>query len=107
MLKKLLWNSVSLNIYYRDRAGVLNEYDFISKLLPLFFPECNKTVFCNEIYPSGFRKFVNLILLFISFLFSYPCALDVSVFFPLRFLDVTRNRRVVLADGGWGGGASM
>ena len=25
------------------------------------------------------RKFVNLILLFISFLFSYPCALDVSV----------------------------
>jgi hypothetical protein len=69
-----------LNIYCRDRAGVLNDYEFISKLLPFVLsPECNKSVFYNEIYPSGFRNFVNLILLFISFLFSYPCALDVSV----------------------------
>jgi hypothetical protein len=84
------------------QSGVLNEYEFISKLLPLFSPECNKTLFCNEICPSGFRKFLNLILLFVSFLFSYPCALDVPVFFSLHFLDVTRNRCVVLTDGGGG-----
>jgi hypothetical protein len=81
-------------MHCRDRAGVLNEYQFVSKLISLCTPRnAIKLSFATK-YTRPVSESLLTLFFYLFLLFSHILALSMFLFPPpppISFLDVTRN----------------